>query len=189
MPSTLEVRIAAVAFRCPATQSLGVHEFDRGTADLRVYLEAMRAQKIPVVLCNVDVRREPEIEGNATQPSRVVKYKNGSISVGIIGYISPHTAYRSYPGHTQFTDDVECVRREAQRLKRQGVDIIVALGHSGLEEDKRIAYQVPLIDVVVGGGSHYFMSSSSPLQDAPEPVYGAYPVAVQRPDGTQTSGI
>ncbi|KAH8020350.1 hypothetical protein HPB51_000983 [Rhipicephalus microplus] len=88
-------------------------------------------------------------------------------------------------GHTQFTNDLECVRREAQRLKKQGVHIIIALGHSGLDEDKRIAFEVPLVDIVVGGNSHYFMFSESPLSHPPEPVYGPYPVVIQRPDGTQ----
>ncbi|XP_070394403.1 protein 5NUC-like isoform X2 [Dermacentor albipictus] len=165
--------------------ALGVHEFDRGTADLRTYLNAMENQGVPVVLCNVDVRREPRIESNATQPSRVLKFNNGTVSVGIIGYINPLTAFKSYPGHTQFTNDVECVRREAQRLKKQGVNIIIALGHSGLEYDKRIAFEVPLVDIVVGGNSHYFMFSGSPLVAPPEPVYGPYPVVIQRPDGTQ----
>ncbi|XP_037579822.1 protein 5NUC-like [Dermacentor silvarum] len=87
--------------------------------------------------------------------------------------------------HTQFTNDVECVRREAQRLKKQGVHVIIALGHSGLEYDKRIAFEVPLVDIVVGGSSHYFMFSGSPLVSPPEPVYGPYPVVIQRPDGTQ----
>ncbi|XP_070394406.1 protein 5NUC-like isoform X5 [Dermacentor albipictus] len=200
--------------------ALGVHEFDRGTADLRTYLNAMENQGVPVVLCNVDVRREPRIESNATQPSRVLKFNNGTVSVGIIGYINPLTAFKSYPvgscagrtlvsvlcglrvvtgsgraddcdsavtstRHTQFTNDVECVRREAQRLKKQGVNIIIALGHSGLEYDKRIAFEVPLVDIVVGGNSHYFMFSGSPLVAPPEPVYGPYPVVIQRPDGTQ----
>ncbi|KAH6927539.1 hypothetical protein HPB50_005596 [Hyalomma asiaticum] len=88
-------------------------------------------------------------------------------------------------GHTQFTNDLECVRREAQRLRRQGVQIIIALGHSGLDHDKRIAYEVPHVDIVVGGNSHYFMFSGSPLVTPPEPVYGPYPVIIQRPDGTQ----
>ncbi|KAL3174957.1 hypothetical protein MRX96_010980 [Rhipicephalus microplus] len=166
-------------------RALGVHEFDRGTADLRIYLDAMRSQGVPVVLCNVDVRREPSIENNSTQPSRVLKFHNGTISVGIIGYLNPQTAFKSYPGHTQFTNDLECVRREAQRLKKQGVHIIIALGHSGLDEDKRIAFEVPLVDIVVGGNSHYFMFSESPLSHPPEPVYGPYPVVIQRPDGTQ----
>ncbi|KAH7946655.1 hypothetical protein HPB52_002834 [Rhipicephalus sanguineus] len=104
---------------------LGVHEFDRGTADLRIYLDAMRTQGVPVVLCNVD------------------------------------------------------------RLNKQGVHVIIALGHSGLEYDKRIAFEVPLVDIVVGGNSHYFMFSGSPLVHPPEPVYGPYPVIIQRPDGTQ----
>lgn len=38
-----------------------------------------------------------------------------------------------------------------------GVDIIIALGHSGYEMDLKIAKEVEDIDVVVGGHSHSFL--------------------------------
>lgn len=40
---------------------------------------------------------------------------------------------------------------EAAKLKAQGVNIIIALGHSGLERDKQIAAECPDIDLVIGG--------------------------------------
>ena len=40
---------------------------------------------------------------------------------------------------------------EAAKLKAAGVNIIIALGHSGLERDKQIAAQCPEIDLVIGG--------------------------------------
>lgn len=40
---------------------------------------------------------------------------------------------------------------EAAKLKAQGVNIIIALGHSGLEKDKEIAAECPDIDLVIGG--------------------------------------
>ncbi|XP_077538587.1 protein 5NUC-like isoform X2 [Haemaphysalis longicornis] len=162
---------------------IGVHEFDRGPGDLQIYLQEMVKAGVPVLMCNGDVRGEKEIANDATKPSIVLQ--RGGRRIGIIGYINPETAYRSYPGHTQFLNDKECVRREAQRLHGEGVNIIIALGHSGLEEDKRIATEVPLVDVVVGGFSHYYMYSGSPLAIAAEPIHGPYPVVVQRPDGTQ----
>lgn len=41
--------------------------------------------------------------------------------------------------------------REALKLKNKGVNIIIALGHSGIEKDKEIAAQCSDVDVVVGG--------------------------------------
>lgn len=40
---------------------------------------------------------------------------------------------------------------EAAKLKAEGVNIIIALGHSGYERDKQIAAQCPEIDLVIGG--------------------------------------
>jgi len=37
------------------------------------------------------------------------------------------------------------------------VNILIAVGHSGYEVDKKIAKEVPDIDVVVGGHSHSFL--------------------------------
>lgn len=41
--------------------------------------------------------------------------------------------------------------QEADKLKADGVNIIIALGHSGLERDKEIAAACPEIDLVIGG--------------------------------------
>ena len=40
-----------------------------------------------------------------------------------------------------------------------GVNILIAVGHSGYESDQRIAQDCPDIDVVVGGHSHTFLFS------------------------------
>jgi 5'-nucleotidase len=40
---------------------------------------------------------------------------------------------------------------ETAKLKASGTNIIIALGHSGLERDKQIAAQCPEVDLVIGG--------------------------------------
>lgn len=39
----------------------------------------------------------------------------------------------------------------------EGVNILIALGHSGYTKDKQIALEVTEIDIVVGGHSHTFL--------------------------------
>lgn len=46
---------------------------------------------------------------------------------------------------------------EAAKLKSQGVDIIIALSHAGLDVDREVAAAVPDIDIIVGGHSHSFL--------------------------------
>ena len=42
-------------------------------------------------------------------------------------------------------------------LQHQGVDLIIALGHSGFHVDKVIAGQVEGIDIIVGGHTNTFL--------------------------------
>lgn len=71
--------------------------------------------------------------------------------------------------------------KEAELLKEKGVDIIIALGHSGYVVDKNIAKNCPLVDIVVGGHSHSFLYSGQ--QPDAEKSEGPYPTIV-----TQSSG-
>jgi hypothetical protein len=41
--------------------------------------------------------------------------------------------------------------KEAAELTKQGIKIIIALGHSGIERDKQIAHSCPEVDLVIGG--------------------------------------
>lgn len=60
---------------------------------------------------------------------------------------------------TVLTDEIECIQREAEKLHKQGVKIIIAMGHSGYIKDQEIAAKVPLVRMVVGGHSHTYLSS------------------------------
>jgi 5'-nucleotidase len=54
------------------------------------------------------------------------------------------------PTKNEETDCYLC-SQEAAKLKASGINIIIALGHSGLERDKQIAAQCPEVDLVIGG--------------------------------------
>lgn len=75
--------------------------------------------------------------------------------------------------HTEklkFYDEAEVIRKEAALLKEQGVDIIIALTHCGLDEDYKIAKAAaPYVDIIVGGHSHTFMYTETEAQSAPGP--------------------
>ena len=74
---------------------------------------------------------------------------------------------------------MESINAEAKRLKATGVDILIALGHSGYEVDQAIAAGVPDIDLVVGGHSHSLLyTGPAPSVEKPE---GPYPTLVRQP--------
>lgn len=66
----------------------------------------------------------------------------------------------SSSGAIGFYDEIESLKKETKKLRDSGVNIIIALGHSGIEKDVTIAKEVDDIDVIVGGHSHTFLYSS-----------------------------
>ncbi|KAJ8935104.1 hypothetical protein NQ314_013000 [Rhamnusium bicolor] len=80
-----------------------------------------------------------------------------------------------------FLDEIESVKNESEWLDRLGVKIIIVLGHSGYKLDQKIAEQVPLVDVVVGGHTNTFLWNG-PQPDT-EKVEDLYPKVI-----TQASG-
>lgn len=72
--------------------------------------------------------------------------------------------------------------KEAEVLKQNGINIIIALGHSGLSIDKQIAKYCPLVDVVIGGHSHTFLYSGD-SQHAMDDIKGPYPTIIIQKNG------
>ncbi len=61
------------------------------------------------------------------------------------------------------------------------MNILIALGHSGLLRDKEIAAGCPEIDLVIGGHSHTFLFDG--VQPDIEKPVDKYPVMVTQKDG------
>lgn len=63
----------------------------------------------------------------------------------------------SNTGAVEFFEEVESLKKETKKLRDSGVNIIIGLGHSGIEKDQIIAKEVEDIDIIVGGHSHTFL--------------------------------
>lgn len=59
----------------------------------------------------------------------------------------------------EFFDEIESLKKETKKLRDSGVNIIIGLGHSGIEKDQIIAKEVEDIDIIVGGHSHTLLYS------------------------------
>ncbi|XP_073959266.1 apyrase-like isoform X3 [Choristoneura fumiferana] len=155
---------------------LGNHEFDNGIEGVVPYLQHLEA---PVVTANIIDDNEPSIQG-LYEPSIVVE-KNGR-RIGIIGVIIATTNTLASTGQLRFTDEVETVRAEAEKLHEQGIDIIVVLSHCGLDIDREIAlHGGPHIDIIVGGHSHTLLYNEDPPEYSAFVPQGPYPVVVDQP--------
>ncbi|XP_052756858.1 apyrase isoform X2 [Galleria mellonella] len=153
---------------------LGNHEFDNGIDGVVPYLKNLDA---PVVTANMIDDDEETIQG-LYKPSIVVE-KDGR-KIGIIGVIIASTPELASTGKLVFTDEVEAVKREAQKLHDEGINIIVVLSHSGFDTDREIAaHGGPHIDIIVGGHSHTLLYDGEPPDTSAFTPEGPYPVIVE----------
>lgn len=152
--------------------SFGNHEFDDGVEGLVPFLQE---RTCPMVAANLDISAHPELRG-LFSPSLVLLV--GGRRVGVVGYLTPETLEVSNPGKILINDEITAVREEVAKLTEDGVDIIIALGHSGYDKDIEIAEAVPDIDIIVGGHTHSFLYTSQEPHPSGETVRGPYPTLV-----------
>jgi len=162
--------------------TLGNHEFDDKVEGLVPFLQN---QSCPVVVTNLNTSLVPELDNLYVRS--LVKEINGH-TIGLVGYITPHTKFISNSGKVIFMDEIESLQKEVAELKAKGVKTIIAIGHSGYSRDIEIAKAVPDLDVVVGAHSHSFLYS--PTKSAPNPstntIRGPYPTMVEHEGSTPT---
>ena len=156
--------------------TVGNHEFDDGPEVLRGFMDAV---DFPVLMSNADVSQEPQL-ADVLQKSTVVE-KNGE-KIGLIGLTPQDTTELASPGkNITFSDPVEAVRAEVEKLTAEGVNKIIVLSHSGYGVDQRVAAQVAGVDIIVGGHTNTLLSNTD------EKAEGPYPTWVDGPDGGRTA--
>lgn len=158
-------------------QSLGNHEFDNGVSGLTPFIKNLTC---PVLCANLILSKVPELAQETNLKKSVVLDVAGR-KVGVVGYLTPDTKVLAVPNDVEYRDEIEALREEVKQLQSQGIDIIIAVGHSGYLKDLEIAKKVPGLDLVIGGHTNTFLwNGTSP--DSEQSV-GAYPTYV-----TQASG-
>src|SRR6266581_1288955 len=79
----------------------------------------------------------------------------GELTVGFLGLLTPETVQLSSPGPTvTFAPVVPTAQAAVERLRQAGADVIIALTHLTIAEDRALAQQVPGISVILGGHDH-----------------------------------
>lgn len=163
-------------FSITKLQSLGNHEFDDGVEGLIPFIENA---SFPIVTSNLDLSKQPDLAATKLKNSTILTV-NG-VKIGVIGYLTPDTKIIATTENVIFLDEVESIRREAKQLKSQGVNILIAVGHSGFEMDKKIGREVEDIDIVIGGHTNTFLYNGiQPDLEVPE---GLYPTEVIQKSG------
>jgi len=155
--------------------TLGNHEFNLGPGHLAEFL---KGAKFKVVSANVDVSREPRLQG-LLAPYAVLQV--GGEKVGLVGLTTPDTREISNPGPTvAFLDPYESAQKAIYELLAKGVNKIVVLSHLGYGEDLKLARRLVGAQVIVGGHSHTLLGSFPHPELRPA---GPYPTVVKNPEG------
>ncbi|XP_065212245.1 protein 5NUC-like [Planococcus citri] len=158
--------------------TLGNHEFGNGIDNLVEYLKHI---KTPVVCANLNITSEKRLDLPILTPSKVLTIEGRRI--GVIGYLTPETKVLSNTENLEIFEEIPYIRREAQRLKSEGVNIIIALGHSGFDYDKKIATEVEEVSLVVGGHSHSLLYTPKDKPPSVDAVTSEYPTMVVQKSG------
>jgi len=157
--------------------TLGNHDFNHGTQQIANFIN--RA-KFPVLAANLDVSNEPLLAGKI-KPFIITEFAGQKI--GIIGLITPETAFLSYPGkNITFLNPEAIAKQYIAELNEQGINKIVVLSHLGYTADLKLANSVSGIDIIVGGHSHTLMGGQEFEQLGLKPEM-PYPSEFQGPSG------
>lgn len=135
--------------------TFGNHEFDFGPD---VLLERMKDSRFAYTVANVLDKKTGRPFGGAAP--YIIREMSG-VRVAIFGLLLAETATMSDPGSgVRFLDPIAVGGRLSRQLRRRGADIVIALTHQALPDDKRLAAAGD-IDLIVGGHEHELLESSA----------------------------
>ncbi len=138
--------------------AIGNHEFDHGTQTLAEYL--LRAnypeshEKLALLSSNLmipdnNILNKPEIQEN------YLFTLSNNIKLGVFSLMGSR-AYSVMPPNISVSieEPLKTSKKQVKLLKDAGADIIIAVTHSGIEEDRLIAKKTEGIDIILGGHDH-----------------------------------
>ena len=124
----------------------GNHDFNMTAAQ---FDQLVRLVKFPFLLANVYHKGGDK---SPLPPYRIADWDGLKVAVFGLTTYSTRT-YKAVEEAFRVRDPVEVAREMVPRLRKQA-DLVVLVAHNGLDVDRRIAREVPGIDIIVGGHSH-----------------------------------
>jgi 5'-nucleotidase len=151
------------AWGCEA-MAPGNHEFNHGPQNLARFAGAV---PFPLLSANIDAAAEPALAGRIAP---MALFERGGARLALIGLTTTDTAFISSPGpNLRFRDPAESLDRAIFAARQAGPATIIVLSHLGFGPDRRLAAEVPGVDVIVGGHSHTLLADL-PGAAGPHPV-------------------
>ncbi len=128
--------------------TFGNHEFDFGTEVLKARIAE---STFPWIGTNITGPDGMPFPGSVTTWTKTV----GDIKVGFLGVVTPESAQLSAGGaDATFTNVLAAAALAVKALRDDGANVVVALTHQTIEEDRTLAVKVKGIDLMLGGHDH-----------------------------------
>jgi len=126
----------------------GNHEFDKGPALFATALDDASFKTI----CSDLLITGTALEGKCL-PYKVMMVQGTKI--GFFSLMTEHFPLITSPGDVKLSASNQATAQKmVQKLQKENCDIIIAITHIGLNQDKIVAKNVTGIDVIFGGHSH-----------------------------------
>lgn len=145
-------------------QALGNHEFDAQTQEFSQFLRNIN----PNLLATNILFNSPEANINL---HKSITFEIDGVKVGVVSYLTPDKTMLDIEGNIEYINEVLAVRSEANKLKNEGVNIVIALGHSESPIDIEIAKDIEDIDLVISATQNIFLWNGKTVnEELHEPV-------------------
>ncbi len=138
--------------------TIGNHEFDYGSEILAQYYRRAgypaTNRTMALLSSNLDIPIEHPLAGVGSKNVHILELNNGLRLgfFGLLGDAASGLAAKKYP--IEIINTVKAARESVEKLQEMEADVIIAVTHSGLYEDRRLAKKVPEIDIIVAGHCH-----------------------------------
>ncbi|TVQ87831.1 MAG: bifunctional metallophosphatase/5'-nucleotidase [Bacteroidetes bacterium] len=139
--------------------TIGNHEFDYGPDALTEYFHRAgypeAHEKLPLIISNLNIPDGHSLLDIGFLPHKIMELENG-LKLGLFGLLGTD-AYSVAPYAEPVTifDPISIAQQQVDQLREMGADVIIALSHSGVREDREMAEKVNNIDILLGGHDHY----------------------------------
>lgn len=169
--------------------TLGNHDFDYGLTFIKDQLKRSGLASKCLVSNLVDMSTGKNPWNGTKMISRTVKTEKGAtttVKIGIVGATRPSlSSYFDYDGVAYATGVISSVKKNAEALKKQGANVVIAMVHVGMGTNKStdaendVAYaltKIAAVDCVMCGHEH----RNFPSTDASVTAYYALPGVNQK---------